>query len=532
MISPSGKTDVTDIISPTSMYSLPLSNASNKKENCIEAVNIDDMHDVRQITRFKDLNPHGDINTEMLSDPEYTMNRNNEKGKIDEEGNNVLDRHHYADLLTSAENFVDQNQIMKKDFIEISSVDTNYSTQMDNSISYQEILPNTHDRYKENPSQSVIQPSGGANGIMSDNCDHFESYQVHSKPDAPPLLAPPKNVTVVTCPSNTEKSVKPAIIANFNRMKKQAKKASKQERGRRQEEKIRDRRRDIQGYIKVWEEYNEIKERVTKQREKKIESSLPNKEGDKIALKDSTTWYVDFSTLNSINHLEDKEVVNYIGTPRNEVKKSQTKLSLLIESTVFSQNSHFELKELPEQHSLAAEPVGRSKNHASAFSHSRIHEPTLISQNNHDRNVTENGRNNNTAVGINLDLENRSMTSDLENGSNLGIMSSTNRSSDDDDYGVLNQYSRKSIEVTVPTHTENFNAHLGNLVINNQTLEDPDTCLSTADFRNENSTTLSFSKYLANNCLPSVSIENAETGQVRWRRSSENDTRSRRSSKD
>jgi hypothetical protein len=537
LVSPSEKTDVTDALSPTSMYSPPLSDIPNKKKNhFVFVVDVDDENDsLPSDEEFGDLRPNKIVGG-TFPEPERRENRNEKKDSVNDEDNNDLNKHHFFELLTTREEeFIRHDQMMQNEFHDrwnLSSpmgklfVDANYCNTMDNHSRGPNIPPNTN-QILETPIQSMIQSSRGADvkDVSSDtksgNCDHFRSHQLNSKPDPPPLLAPPKDVTLVTCPSNTETSIKPAIIAAFNKIKTQVKQAHKQEKQRRQEEKIQDRRRDIEGYKELWGEYNEIKERVIKQREKNAESPSLKKGEKKISLNDLTTWYVDFSALNSMNHLDHKVAVDYLETADNKDRKNQTSLPLLIESTFDSTNNIFQQEEFQQRKTPGAHSTGSN---ASSPRHSGIRESTAPPQNDHDGDTSENGRNIDTlpSATMDLDSENRSIISELDNGSNSSMTLDTGKAFDNDDYGVLHRYSRKSIESTVPTHTEDFNAQLGNMGLHNH---DANTFLSATKSRNENSATpSSFSTYLAKNCLPSVFIDNAETGLIRWRESPEKDT--------
>jgi len=97
------------------------------------------------------------------------------------------------------------------------------------------------------------------------------------------------------------------------------------------------------------------------------------------------------------------------------------------------------------------------------------------------------------------------------------------KGTDNDDYGVLHRYSCKSIESSVPTHTDDFNAQISGFRLHDQSREDTQAFLSAPTPRKANCATLPFSDYLEENCLPSVSIENAETGKIRWRQFPKND---------
>jgi hypothetical protein len=528
LVSPSEKTDATDTLSPTSMDSPPVSDIllvlPNTKENNFDfdfVVDDDDENDTfvsNDNNEFGDFRPHTIVGG-TFPEPGRRENRKGRKyTRVNDEDNNDSNEHHFA------EEFIGHDPMIENEFddgLSLSGpmvktlVDTNYCDTENNHSRSPSIPPNTNQILTEKSIQSTIQSNKEeaddmdfSSDTKSDNLfPNPRSYQLKSTPDPPPLLAPPKDVTLVTCPSNTETAIKPSIMASFNKIETQVKLAHKEEKHRRQEEKIQDRRRDIKGYKELWGEFNKIKERVIKQRETDTEYSSPNKGEKIIPLNDLTTWYVDFSPLNSMHHFDNKVAADDLQTADNEDQKNQTSLPLLIESTKTSGT-----------HSAGS-------NASPVPTHSAIRESIAPLQNDHDGDTSENGRNiDNVLPSATMDLnsENRSTVSDLDNGSNSSMTSDTGKAFDNDDYGVLHRYSRKSMESTVPSHTDDFDAQPGNMGLHNQ---DANTLLFAKKSRNEHSATpLSFSTYLAKNCLPSVFIDNAETGQIRWRESPKKDT--------
>ena len=360
--------------------------------------------------------------------------------------------------------------------------------------------------------------------IINDDC-HLGS-QIASKPD-PPLLAPPKDLVASTFESpvprslTTKTSVNPLTIATFNKIKTQAQQAQTFQKQRRQEAKILDRRRDIQGYKELWGEYKDIIRQQANQQQEEVKAS-PVMGRENISLNDTTTWYVDFSTLNSMNHLDDQEIEDKEILNEGD-QKSQTSLSLLAESTFNSQRKLFQQKTAQRRENMCAYSIGSKKGDTILLDYSEHHSitaPTIFSDNN--INVDEDGEQGNKSIIIN---DNSSIISDLGNGSDVGV-------DKNDDYGVgiLHRYSCKSIETSVPDHyhdldrdinypkgPNNIESRVDDSGIFN--LDGCNTQLAGLQLppRKENCATLSTSSYLEENVLPSVSIENAESGLIRWR---------------
>eukprot|EP00536_Pseudo-nitzschia_multiseries_P000350 jgi/Psemu1/178643/e_gw1.5.42.1 len=357
--------------------------------------------------------------------------------------------------------------------------------------------PNVNEQ--ETETETETETSSGA-------CDHLKTFHV-CKPDVPPLLAPPKDVTVVVDTPNNDTSVNPATIAIFNKMKLQATNINKLKKQRRYEEKIEDRRRDIRGYNQLWGEYNEIQERVMKQRESDAKSSTPKSDGNTVHLKDSTSWLVDFYTLNSMNPLDNQGLQSDLRKIYEDDQKGQASLSLLTESTSCPRKNKLH-SHVPQQKNAITESFMKHAKDYADISSNIEWKRSQKHRDNHEHNKNK---------SIIVDL-NGSIISDLDNGSITSLISDNERGIDNDDYGVLRRYSRKSVESSVPTfsHSKVFYAQFGEFGDDN--LADNQAFFSAETPRKTNSKSNSFPKYLEENCLPSVSIESAETGTIRWRK--------------
>lgn len=508
LISPSERTGATDAISPTSMFSPDIANISPiKKENHFDFELVVDENE-----NFSPKDGLEELCSRIVKDtfPE-----------VETEDNHGLDTNDFMTLLTAKEAEFreweqnDENAIYgpysppnstRKALINNRDFESNPSPN---------VSPNALQGMMENLTQTnpEVHENYALSKLNNDVFERFGSYQVSSKFDPPTLLAPPKDVNVVAEPSNTYTAVNPSILATFNKMKTHVDEMQQKEKQRRKEEKIMDRRRDIEGYKELWGEYNKIQKRVINENSNTFESPSPMKENEKVSLTDATTWFVDFSALNSAeNHSDEARPVDCQEIVEKQGTKNQTNLPFLIESSAFYSRQDTFGQEYYDQRK---ELVGKQKVGGKAFPSPPgpfdIRDSPPSSQNHHDSDTSENGEKKNMSVSMDLDLGTRSIVSDLGNGSNSSIASESFRAFDNDDYGVLRRYTRRSIESTVPTHTENFNAHF-----DKQNSNDPIPFVLNSKSLKQNKSS-SFSKHMEKNCLPSVYIDDAETGLIRWR---------------
>ena len=302
-----------------------------------------------------------------------------------------------------------------------------------------------------------------------------------SKPDHPPLLAPPKNAKF-SSPVPYSSTVNPLTISTFNKIKTQAQQAHSLQKQHRQEEKIKDRRKDIAGYRELWGEFSEIKEQVHQQ-QKEVAIKSQNVGRENVSLNDSTTWYVDFSALNSMNQFDHQEIEDKNVLDNEDDQKSQSSLSLLSEPALRAQKNLYQQKTAQRLKTMSAYSIDNKKGDT-------ITAPRCnFGDNDIDANENDDDEQDDKSILMN---DNSSVISDLDNGSVVDV-------DNNDDYGVgiLNRYSCKSIESSVAE----FQLH-------HQALEDIDALLSAATPRKANCATPSI-------FLPSVSIENSE---IRWRK--------------
>ena len=440
LISPSEKTAVTDILSPLSNFP---SSPPETTSPFTFAIN------------------NGTENEEFPSDEEceepHSPMKSNIETVVSEENDNP--RENYSD----SKNDEDYDQIIHND------VHDRYNLQ--NSSSTNVVDEHRFDR-KEMPDTVISEYKSGS-------YDSIKCYQLNSKPDPPPLLAPPKDTKIVPQISNSDTTVKPVTIASFNKIKTELERAHQQEKQRRQEEKIIDRRRDIEGYKELWEDYNEIK-KVIKTHERAMELQQKGRNG--VSLSNLRTWSVDFSQLDST-----KPIIH-------GHKATKDVLPLSTKSTIDPQIRPFQQLKGPQQKHLDAH--SKSVNLGDIIPLNDSDESIMNSRDTCDYDKSEMNREEKSSFREDLDLEDLSIISDLDNGSTL---SGNGIAFDNNDYGVLRRYRKKSIESTVPTHFNSFNE----------------------DMNVSSSTPTSFQLSLTKNCLPSVYIENAETGQIRWRGLSE-----------
>ena len=483
-ISTSEKTDLTDAITPSSIHCVPPPHQVGVFD--------DENGSSSSAKDHKALLFHENAILDTLSDFEGC------------EYDKCLDDRRLADLLATRNKQTDTH--MQHNFRSSSRGtfgNTIYFNPVDTDSGHQSNISNTNQRLVERHDLFLTtKVDTGLNGTTfgKENENEygypFDSHKIDSKPDPTPLLAPPKEISVATCPSKTEKAIEPTAIVNFNKMKTLVKHVYQQDIKRRRGKKINDRRLDITRYKELWAEYNDINEMIIKQQEIEMESLAPNKN----VSKDSSTPYASFSSFQSMNNqFSDKTYRRKI--PNWDLKNKTSCLSSLVKSTYYNYDNQI------HQEDFSQRKIGeQSCNIAGklSFSHTSPGEPISVTPNDKKSESTEMKADNNTSVTV--DLEGGVVKADFEYRSNISKCGFI-----DDDYGVFLQHYRKTIEPTVDTHTQNFRSQQV------PTLGNKDACTNTSELQNEVCQTLSFSNYLSKNCLPSVCIENAQTGLIRWR---------------
>jgi hypothetical protein len=304
-----------------------------------------------------------------------------------------------------------------------------------------------------------------------------------------PLLAPPKteNITFesVGCSTSQSASVNPQAVANFNKLKVQAQQAEKLEKQRRQQEKVKDRRHDIEGYKSLFDEFSSIQDTVTKKNET-MDATTSQAEVGKSFI-NTTTWLMDISALNALDQSCSSN------SDEDDDERSQGDLSLLSEASFRVQKALFKEK-------------------------ARQRRRALIASGSIDGASSANGEGDKRSVAMN---DNESTVSDF---------SSDNESVPDknDDYGVLQRFRNKSIESSVMNYSSYYADECYHLdSVETRSIEDDaqshndvirhEAFLEAPTPKTGNNGTSSINAYLEEMALPSVSIENAETGVVRWR---------------
>lgn len=158
-----------------------------------------------------------------------------------------------------------------------------------------------------------------------------------------PLIAPPKSATiempgtVVGTGKKAQTSVTPQIIANFNRLKIQVQLAEKSEMHRRRKAKLEDRFEDVKGYRNLWKDFEALKEQIKESSIRRSDeldtATVPEKSID---LKEPTSWYFDFQALQLHRHLD--------GEDDNHDTRSETSMSLLSGATMEAQRKYYNAK--------------------------------------------------------------------------------------------------------------------------------------------------------------------------------------------
>jgi hypothetical protein len=310
-----------------------------------------------------------------------------------------------------------------------------------------------------------------------------------------PLLAPPKGVPVtfdsVVPSSSHQRAVTPQTVSSFNKMKSQAQQAEKLEKQQRQKDKIKDRRQDIQGYNELWEEYSAIQEKVTEQDVGSVISAEPST-CEKISIADTTTWFVDFSSMSVNGQLMDLD-------DEDDDARSTSSYSLHSEMSENAQREFFKQKARKRR-------VSMGKSDSMEDMNSSICDKRSI-----------------------VMSDNHSVVSDVssENGSLVER---------NDDYGVLHKFRHKSIEQSVMDYEEYFSEtpghtpgdmtyqssysavqHVVSAEIREEVQGYSDVYSEAPTPKTVNSRAVSIGSYLEEMALPSVSIEDGKTGKVRWR---------------
>lgn len=491
LISPSERTAVTDALSPTSMYSPTFTNISpiKKEKNFDFEVQVDEDDQFISDQGLDAFCSRLDMNS--FCDPEFT--------EIGIETGIGIEKE---------ESCTEEDvQVLTPDEL-VHSLTKEYDLEERNPVAND----NIEERFATFPTQGLRgSPIRSMAQSNRNAIEDYGSYQMKASFDSPPLLAPPDDVAVALQRSSTYTAVDPTVFATFNKMKKDEGERKKQEKLRRREEKIKDRRRDLQGYRDLWGKYSEIQKKLIETRNETVESTSSNWEGSKISLADATTWFVDFNALAASNYLnpteadDDSESVEDNGVDDHDVhEKNETELRFLLTSSAFySRQDEFGLEELWRRNIAGTnESVSKAIEVSSSSSHLNNFESTTAFRRDDKRELNENDGSNN--IPDDFDLGTRSIVSDLDTVSNASVTSDIDRTFDNNDYGVLRRYSRKSVESTIPAD--------GQMMANEKSEESA---------QKEKRTTPSFSRYV----VPSVSIVDAETGLIRWRQSPKKDRR-------
>ena len=145
------------------------------------------------------------------------------------------------------------------------------------------------------------------------------------QPQIPPALVAPPKGAVPSVIAMGRSSVNPQTIAHFNRLKVQVQLDKRTKKKTSHKSKLEDRIEDVKGYRNLWSEYEEIQQQVHSDAASK--GGTHHSINDSLDLKEPTTWYFDFKSLNGQIHIDDDDYDN----------RSQTSLSLLSEASLETQ---------------------------------------------------------------------------------------------------------------------------------------------------------------------------------------------------
>lgn len=163
-----------------------------------------------------------------------------------------------------------------------------------------------------------------------------------------PLIAPPHGTTPPTTTSSKKSarsttSVDRQTLATFNKLRVQAELAVVQDKAKRRATKLEDRYEDVVGYRKLWNEYENIQETV---RTTPNHKSKPLRRTRSFDLKNTTSWYFDFQSLDGLDGDDDDDDDNDFDN------KSQASLSLLSAASMESQRRLYAEKSRQRQQKL------------------------------------------------------------------------------------------------------------------------------------------------------------------------------------
>ena len=123
------------------------------------------------------------------------------------------------------------------------------------------------------------------------------------------LVAPPKgSATGPLSSTSTKTSVNRQTIADFNKLKIQVKLATRAEKHKSRKAKLEDRLGDVKGYRDLWSEYEEIEQQVKESSDTEGPASAPSKKHTRsksLDLKEPNTWYFDFQQLDPSKDAKD-----------------------------------------------------------------------------------------------------------------------------------------------------------------------------------------------------------------------------------
>lgn len=174
-----------------------------------------------------------------------------------------------------------------------------------------------------------------------------------------PLIAPSKNsisdttATAVGHGNKPKTSVTPQIIANFNRLKIQVQLAEQKAINRRRKAKLEDRFEDVKAYRDLWRDYENLKKQVNNVRRSRNDELDNGKSDDRsVDLMQPTSWYFDFRSLKKHEHLA--------GFDDDDDNCSQASMSLLSDGTMEAQREYYKEKRRQQKNAKSTRPRQRT----------------------------------------------------------------------------------------------------------------------------------------------------------------------------
>jgi hypothetical protein len=232
----------------------------------------------------------------------------------------------------------------------------------------------------------------------------------------------------------------------------------------------------------------------------------------------------DFGAIQAENHLDDIiEIDDHIYEDFDDDNRSQASLSLLSEKDMQVQKMLYRKKAIERRRQGGAYSIG-SKTGCLASNRNidiAVQDDSydLRSQSAMSESLRLDSFRDNSIGCRDEEAESDDVRNSINVDQNASIISDMDSSMvDTPDYGILHQYRFKSIESTVPDFYEHLTQVTDFSLPHHQAFNDTVAFFDAATPKVQNNGPSSIASYMDDLYLPSVSIDNAETGLVTWRK--------------